>query len=257
DIGIDKQLLLKEIKTLSRDTGFAYQSYLGAVLTPVMVFIYYNFMGTTIAETGEGLNAGLTALSMSMFFVLMFACGLNYTAHAAFTREGKYFYILKYLPVPYETVYKIKMRFALIVSFVGIGLSSAAYIVAALMASENVFVVIINAALICGNAFIVAKALIKFGMIRDLKRPNLVWNNMKEALKNNTYVAVPMFIAAGAGFLLMVIGMILAGISAFINDYLVYGIFWAAAYIIAGIVYFVFAREPATDIATLFERVEP
>ncbi|MDR3292867.1 MAG: hypothetical protein LBT20_02045 [Clostridiales bacterium] len=252
-----KALLIKEIKMLSRDTGFAFQSYLGAIMAPLFI-VFYNVSG--ILNMGGGSSAigvGI-ALFLSYFFGIMFSAGMNYTAFAAFTREGKTFYINKYLPVPYAEIFRAKARFAWIVSCTGIVLGAIAVAVVLAVKGEAIWSALLNAVLFAGAGAALSFSLNRFGLRRDLKRPTLDWNNVKEALKSNTYLMFPMLIAVGASLIPMIVGIVFAALAevGLFPRWVAYLVFWLFAYMCALIVYLAIGRKKEEDLDALFNRIE-
>jgi ABC-2 type transport system permease protein len=259
---IEREVILKEVKMLARDTGFAFQSFMSVVLTPVVIAFYsYMFSGgmSGMEEAGDFAGGGFLIISISMMMIFMLICGANYTAHAAFTREGKHFYMNKFLPIPYETVFNAKLKFASAVSLVGIAVSAVVLAVTLTMSGENPFSAVLNSVLMCGATGVVAYSLNKFGMTRDLKRPKLNWSNVQEALKNNTYAMLPMLIAGGGGMFVMIVGMTLMGLNTagFLDKTVAYVVFWAVTYLVAVLIFVLFGMKKFENINDLFERVEP
>jgi ABC-2 type transport system permease protein len=262
---LDKSLLTKEFKLLSRELGFAFQSYLGVLAAPIFIFLFGTLLApvfdfSSIDIEGEELPefmGSLFFISMGLFMILIFLGGTNYTAYVAFTREGKYFYMNKYLPVPYERLFRIKSLFATLVSATGIVLSSIAFIIVLALNGEHILNAMLQGILLTGVVIPITYSLNKLGVIRDLRRPKLNWSNMQEALKNNLYASVPTFIALAAGFVIMIAGSIISFLSPFLHDALLYTVFWFIAYASAAVIYLLFGRNnPSDNIDYLFERIQ-
>ena len=255
--GFERSYLMKEIKTLSRETGFAFQSFMGAVMGPLFLFLINGgVFGNAMEMEGGKIASSLFMTTLSSFMVIALCGGSNYTAYAAFTREGKYFYMNKYLPISYSAIVKLKTRFANYVTAVGVSLSAVVLFINALIGGHGL-VGIIGIPLICGIAALIGFSTNKFGILRDLKRPKLVWNNANEALKHNTYAMVPMLISMAAGLFIMIEGMILFGLmtAGLLNEILGYAVFWILAYLAAILVYVIFGRG-LVNAEELFERIE-
>ncbi|MDR2091359.1 MAG: hypothetical protein LBP62_06930 [Clostridiales bacterium] len=252
--GLERELILKEIKMLSRDTGFAVQSFMSVVVTPIIIVFY----GVMFGGAESGMPGDFITLSTSMMMILTMICGGNYTAHAAFTREGKHFYMNKYLPVPYEAVFAAKLKFASMVSVAGIAVSAIALAVTLVMNGGNPVAAAAHSLLMCGATGIAAYSLNKFGMTRDLRRPKLNWSNVQEALKNNTYAALPMMIAGGAGMFVMIVGMVMMGLSGagLFNETAAYAVFWTVTYLVAALIFVLFGMKKFEKVDGLFEKIE-
>ncbi|MDR2046495.1 MAG: hypothetical protein LBP79_01090 [Clostridiales bacterium] len=252
---IEKELFKKEFKLLVRNTGFAFQSFLGVVIAPIIIVFYGNMY-----TLGGGVSQELFSLGISMFMIFMMVCGLNYTAHVAFTREGAYFYMNKFLPVPFRAVFDAKLKLAQAVSFAGIALSAVVVAVANLSVAGSVPLALLNFALVCAVAGVVSYSLNRFGMLRDLKRPNLKWNNVREAVKNNTYVMLPMFISAAGGFFIMIAGAVFGSLSLFggggAYKAFAYAAFWVCAALVSVLIFVVFGMKKFENIDAMLEKIE-
>ncbi|MDR3263372.1 MAG: hypothetical protein LBT30_03595 [Clostridiales bacterium] len=253
---LERSLFIKEIKLLTRNTGTAFQSYLGMIMCPIILVFYSQTFSGLTQENAQA--SVLMCFAMAMFLVPMMICGLNYTAHIAFTREGKYFYMNKYLPVPYKLVFKVKTVFATIIAGIGIVLSAITLAVMSFSISGNAAAAFVNALLMCGASGIIAYSLNKLGIRRDLKRPKLNWNNIREALQNNTYVMLPMLISSAGGIFLMIVGIILSALagSGYLNIYIAYAAFWGTSYLVAVLIYVIFGMKKEEMSDELFERIE-
>ncbi|MDR1939307.1 MAG: hypothetical protein LBQ40_00735 [Clostridiales bacterium] len=248
-------LIIKDFKMLSRDTGFAFQCFAVAFICPVMVFLYSSMLsGTAFGDTDGELSIMSTAIPA--FLALLF-CGANYTAHAAFTREGKFFYINKYLPVPYSLIVKSKILFANIVSAVSAALTVIALFAASLTSGLGLGLALINGVLLLAAVAPMSYALNRMGIFRDLKKPKLDWNNAREALKSNTYIMFPMLISGVASFAGFLIGIIAASVAAaYVGEVIAYLIFWVPNIAVSAIVFVVFGAKKPDEADVLFERLE-
>lgn len=245
-----RALIRKEFSELIKNPSFAFNSFMGAILTPVLIVVmntaFSSFSGEIVTDTGG--NISLIDCGMVIFYSMMLLCGTNYGATAAFTREGKSFYINKILPVDPSTIVKAKLILADIITGVGVILTTA------------VVMIFTKIGIINGILFGIALAIFCFGfnaigVKRDLKKPKLNWNNANEAIKNNFYMAVPLLISMGIGMLILVTGM-LAGML-ITGTVLASIVFWGVVFVMAFIVFFAAGASSAESDYELFERIEP
>lgn len=249
-------LIFKDIKQLTRDPGFAFQSLAGLVLSPLIILIMSGGMRESIVYTQfelaqEGVvfseaMVDLFTLAVLSLYAILF-CGINYMASGAYTREGQTFYISKYLPVSSSLIMRAKLRLADIVSI----LSALATVVC--MALTGV-VPIHSCILLFLQLIMISLAFNGMGIRRDLKRPKLEWSNVNEAFKNNFYMAVPTFIAMVLGF---VAPLLAIGIFAIFGEgALVEILYWAISFVVSAVMLYVFRSNVTKDVDKMMESVE-
>lgn len=194
----------KEWRELVRTPAFAFQCLSGILLCPIIIY----FM-STMYSTGfdAGAEEELTAETVRLFtiiksfvligFIAMFGISMNVGAPTAITREGKNFYLLKVIPVPYRVQIRAKVRLYALISSLSIFTS---LVVSAVLAFDvaniifgTIFLLLYNYGYNCVCVYI------------DLRRPKLNWSTPNEAVKNNRNAVVPMLINMAIGILLIFI----------------------------------------------------
>lgn len=249
-------LIIKDVKQLIRDPGFAFQSLAGLVLAPLLTLIMSGGMRESIVYTQlelakEGIifsdaMVDLFTLAVLSLYAIMF-CGINYTASGAYTREGQTFYISKYLPVSPSLIMRAKLRFADIISII------SALLTAVCVALTGV-VPPISCVLLFLQLVMLSLALNGMGIRRDLKRPKLEWANVNEAFKNNFYMAVPLFISMLMGFLAPVLAIVFFSI---LGDGLLVEIcYWAISFVVSAILLTIFRSNVTKDVDKMMESIE-
>lgn len=251
--GAFKALFKKEWRELFRTPAFAFQALSGVVLVPVLIF----FMGSTFsAEVLEELGEGyVTAQVLSQIekvttftligFTGMLGISINVGAATCITREGKCFYFMKSIPVPYRTQIRAKLVLYLLISSItlalGVGVSfTASSDVLDLMLGLG-FLLVYNYGYNCICTFI------------DLSRPKLNWVTHNEAVKNNKNAAVPMIIN-----MLLFVFMVAVPIVALLlvqRTWLVLLVSWLDLYAVAAIVAVVGHVLLFKNIDKLVERI--
>ncbi len=204
DMSVKKSLLLRETKLLMGDLAFALNTVMSVLMPPFMLMITSAMGGDfTVIASEQDLTlspAGVRLVSSGMVtvFGMLMLCGMDYAATVAVTREGKTFYINKYLPVTAKQIIDAKYTFANIFTAFGAVLVS----VFGLFFNKTGA---LNALLTAVTLFIFGTGFNSLGIYRDLKKPNLGWNNANEAIKKNFYPLIPMFycIAIAAGMIMI------------------------------------------------------
>ena len=140
-------------------------------------------------------ESGHTTLLILVIAAFAIVCGcMSGTASSSFSREGKYFWISKIIPVPWRRQVAAKFIHSYLVSLVGIA--------AALIGS--VFVAPVSARALAAAALLAlvgAVPLNAAGLWIDLARPKLKWTNPQQAIKQNLNVVFAML--AGAVYLVV------------------------------------------------------
>ena len=245
-----KAWIVRDFKQLLRYPAFAFQCFAGVVMVPLITAIMPGIMTGEISAEAQMNIPSSVSIGMIMFYGLMLLAGTNYTASAAFTREGETFYYNKILPVSPREIMQAKLVFANIVTIIGTVLTVlSAIIFSGIGILEGLGIGI------CFASF--GMGLNAFSIKRDLKMPKLKWANVNEAIKNNFYMAVPMFIGMGVGLVLMILSIVLLLCSPEIGVFVADLIFWLASLTACITTYFVASRKYYDGCEERFERIEP
>lgn len=229
---IDGALFKREVKNLFGDLNFAFNSIMGSIMTPLMIGLM-GYMGATTTTEATEEAVQITAMGaeyMNLGFLLMFClitlCGMNYSASLAFSREGKTFYINKYLPLDPMQIIKAKTKLADIISIAGIILTFFVGLIIMKISFLNIILVSVAITML-------AFAFNRLDIYRDLKKPNLTWNNANECIKKNFYPIVPVFIGMGLGIGVMILFSVVSDLQKVMADWLVALILWSVVYVVA------------------------
>lgn len=210
------------------------------------------FSAEVLEELGEGYVTAqvLSQIEKVTTFTLigftgMLGISMNVGAATCITREGKCFYFMKSIPVPYRTQIRAKLVLYLLISSItlalGVGVSfTASSDVLDLMLGLG-FLLVYNYGYNCICTFI------------DLSRPKLNWVTHNEAVKNNKNAAVPMIIN-----MLLFVFMVAVPIVALLlvqRTWLVLLVSWLALYVVAAIVAVVGHVLLFKNIDKLVERI--
>ncbi len=203
-------LMKKEWRELFRNPAFAFQCLAGVIIVPIIMIFFASTMDMGIfeglAETGEELSTNMLEIiqMVSSFIMIAFICmigvSVNTGAATSITREGKNIYVMKTMPVPYETQIKAKLTLYVIISTLTV---IASMIVVTVMNFNLintlfgfVFILLYNYGFNC------------FAMLLDAHKPNLTWVTHNEAVKGKS-AAIPMLINMAATIVLIAIPLVL------------------------------------------------
>ncbi|MDR3217069.1 MAG: hypothetical protein LBT55_06655 [Clostridiaceae bacterium] len=256
-------LISRDFKNILRSPALAVNSFL-CVFMPAIMLLFFkmsliNGIASASAESGGTtvsviVNTELVGTGILFFVCFLMCFPLNYTASIAFTREGKTFYMLRYLPLEAKDILKSKRLFADIVSYVSIVL----VVITALIAG----LVTVTAPLVAIALVFFARAFNSILIRRDIKRPRLEWNNVNEALKGNMYLVAPMYLSMFAGMAVLITAIVCAVVAGTLdglglNGGLIAGaIFWVLT-IAAAVVAFIFLDlRSAPKTISLFDQIE-
>ncbi len=191
-----RAILDREIKIMNRTPVYLLNGVLVGVLVPALLIAS---VGTSddnpLGPLVKASESGHTTVLILVIAAFAIVCGcLSGTASSSFSREGKYFWISKIIPVPWRRQVAAKFIHSYLVSLVGIA--------AALIGS--VFVAPVSAQALAAAALLAlagAAPLNAAGLWIDLARPKLKWSNPQQAIKQNLNVVFAMI--ADAAYLVV------------------------------------------------------
>jgi ABC-2 type transport system permease protein len=194
-------LLLKELRFLFRTPAYFMNCILSNLLLPVVMVIAFILNSGELSKLPDLLLRfleGNTGFVQSIVFLFsVFLGSANNIAATAISREGKNFYVNKYLPVPYLTHIWAKLLSGVIISLIPIILVIAALIV--LIHPSVLFIFLSSMTAVLGILF---ASLV--GVLIDLKYPKLDWANEQRAVKSNIN-----------GLLSLLLNSLIAGLTVF------------------------------------------
>lgn len=223
-------LFWREWKLFIRTPIFAMNGFLGALIMPIAMIFPLIAQGqlrklTTALQTTDQ-NAAIAVLVVAA--LIMFMGSINTIASTSISREGKFFYISKMIPVPAE----LQARAKLFHGFIGAVVSLVPVTVAYVILAKPSLINLVSAVLIGLAGTMMGMA---FGLYVDMRVPHLKWTNPQQAVKQNFNAVAPMF--------LLIVVIWAAAILAFklftakMSYYLIYGLFLALFTIPAAVFY--------------------
>ena len=249
ETGISKALISREIKTTTRDMGKFINFLMAYMMGPLMTFIMIFIMNMNSKGADEESMQYIMAFSrgFAIAMAIFMVGGANTAASVGMSLEGKSFAILKTLPVNAVDIFKAKL---IVVDVPGMVSVTISCIIAGIMTKFNV--IDYFGFIITGTIFVMS--LNAFGLLRDLKKPKLDWNIIKDITKNNMATLVPLGISLP--MFLVSIGMPFVTTILVENEYIGSLIMWGVLLVGAAIYYFALRFKVYDKVERLFEEVE-
>ena len=243
-----RSLVARDFKTTTRDMSKFINFLMAYVMGPLMAFIMIFIMDMNSKGAGENDYVFIRMFSrgFALGYSLFMIGGANAAASVGFSLEGKSFAILKTLPVKGVDIFKAKLRILDIASFLSVVVT---LVIAAIMTKFNVIDII--GFLLCTTTIVLSMN--AYSLKRDLKKPKLDWNIIKDITKNNMSTLVPLAIVLPAA--IVAFGVPFIGI-AFSNEYLASAVIWGIMLVVAVIYYFALRFKVYNNVDKMFEEVE-
>lgn len=175
----------KEVRTLFRTPSYFLNCILINFIWPIFVYVIckLKFPDLTLSELK---NLVTSTDNNTLIIIFMFVIGvsillpaLNSIASSSFSREGKNFYFMKYIPMDYSSQVSVKLLVSFIIAFIGINVFSLIfYLVIGLKVSISFIFLIIS--------FLAVLFICSLGIIIDSINPKLVWDDELNALRENS-----------------------------------------------------------------------
>lgn len=242
-------LIKRDLKSLTRDTSLAFNSFMGILLSPIVIGIMCSSMGSAMGsvEGNSTMNAEIMNIATASLMAIIMLISTNYIAMLPISREGDKFYMIKYMPITPKTYIKSKLLLADIYVVVGSVLSSIGLFVTGVKVYNGIAFIICIACYGLGmNGFMVN---------RDIKNPNLHWINIREITKRNYSIMPTMIIDIVTGLVLMFAGVMLGILGTKIGDWS-YLIYWGIVLLLSLAVYILFRKRLYDKLEMNFENIE-
>ena len=175
----------KEIFTLFRTSSYFLNCILINFIWPIFVYVIckLKFPDLTLSKLK---NLVTSTDNNTLIIIFMFVIGvsillpaLNSIASSSFSREGKNFYFMKYIPMDYSNQVYVKLLVSFIIAFIGVNVFSLIfYLVIGLKVSTAFIFLIIS--------FLAILFICSLGIIIDSINPKLVWDDELNALRENS-----------------------------------------------------------------------
>ena len=174
---------MKEFKTLFRSPTLFINCILINFIWPIFVYVIYKVTMSynltdirNLVSTNPGYLFKIVLLYVVGVSILIPA--LNSIAASSFSREGKHFAFMKYIPVKYGIQWIVKILCSFIISFAGINLfTTIFFIVARIPITWCLYYYLIS--------FWIVYFVCCLGAYVDSIQPKLVWDDEINALREN------------------------------------------------------------------------
>ena len=178
-----KSYLIKELKILFRSPTLFINCVLINFIWPIFVYVIYK---VTMSYNLADIRYLIHTDSIYMFkLILLYVIGvsimipaLNSISASSFSREGKHFSFMKYIPVKYGIQWIVKILCSFIISFIGINLFTTLF-----------FVIAGVPILWCIYYYLISFWIVYFvcclGIYLDSIQPKLVWDDEINSLREN------------------------------------------------------------------------
>ncbi len=210
-----RSYMRKEWRILRRTPVFFTNCVLITLIWPVFVVIVAALTGTSMAPAAlhERIGDGDTGFALGVMIAAVAAPlvmgGMNSLGSNAFSREGKHFEVIQFLPLSIRDQWNAKAAVSILVCFLG---TAPFFLFFGIYAGVPVLQVVLHVLLTAAGSV----AVTYMGMLMDSVNPKLVWEDALSALRENynTFfgMAIAIVIAAVLGGL-AVLGFRLAGLS--------------------------------------------
>lgn len=197
--------LSKEFKVLLRTPSFLINCMIINVIWPVIVYALYQISSIdySIDKIKELLVTGNVKTQLIImllaFIISVLVSSMNSIAATAFSREGKNFEFIKYIPLSYKTQWFIKYLIGFIISFLGVNI----YLMIIYIMLDLSLITILELLLL---SIISISFVCLIGIYIDSVQPRLYWDDENNALRENYNI----FISMGICTFIMVIVYIIA-----------------------------------------------
>lgn len=192
--GAIKELIVTDIKRVSRDGQMGFQALMNIVVLPLMIGLFYVIFTIGGASEGEENIVG-TLRSMPLYQIIapivimaymsMLGITSNVLGNYPISRENKSFYLVKSLPISFNKYLLAKVI-----------LATSATLISDFLTCLLV-VILFGVEWYYGIAMLLTMAFLGFGglcimTLIDLKNPKLGWANFNQSLKNakNSWLAM-------------------------------------------------------------------
>jgi len=189
--------LFKEVRLLLRTPPYFINCVLTNLLVPVLLVVPFliqssNQEGIMPWESLVANPKGQIILMTAITGLVMFLAGSNAISATSLSREGKEFFISKYIPLSYSKQILAKLLSAYIFGVLGaVLLILAARILIPLTISTILLLLLVS--------MLAMAPVIEAGLLIDIIRPKQEWGNEQQAVKQNLNVVFSMLFAVLLG----------------------------------------------------------
>jgi len=172
-------LFLRELRLLNRTPSFLMAGVLPPILMPFFMIFPLSQQGGPLSD-GADLSryADSPWVPLIVLGAMLFLNTLSAIPSSAISREGRWFWISRSLPVPPRIQVQAKMLHSLLFSLINVVIAMGAMLYLGLGSPVNL-VVVLAGGLLTGVVSSYS------GLVIDLFRPHLTWSDPQQAMKGN------------------------------------------------------------------------
>ena len=194
----------KEIKILFRTPTFFINCIVINILWPIFIYALYqigsidysiNDIRKLLLENNDNIKIILLLLISGISILLP---AMNSISSTSFSREGKHFQFMKYIPVSYKKQWLVKYLVSFIITFIGVNFYTTIFYI---LVNLNIKIVILFYIV----SILSISAISLIGILIDSVQPKLIWDDENNALRENYNTFISMAIA------IMIFGLIIGG----------------------------------------------
>lgn len=175
-------LFIKEMRILVRTPAFMTNCVAANFVWPVFVLIFAKIMRADLGRAALSAyfaeQSHKTAAMAVILAITMVTAAMNCLGSDSFSREGKGFDYIKFIPVSYKLQWNVKTAAAMIWTLAGTVPFFAFFVI---YAGFEVLTAVITMVLVISSAFFVTE----LGMLLDSLNPKLFWLDALSALREN------------------------------------------------------------------------
>lgn len=197
-----KAYFKKEIRILFRTTSYFLNCILINFIWPLFVYVIYKIKFSDISLSKLRNLISLydnNTLIIILIFVLSISIlipAINSIAASSFSREGKQFYFMKYIPLEYNSQVFVKLLVSILIAFLGINIFALIFYFVIGLPISIIFVFLII-------SFLCVYFICNLGCLIDSINPKLVWDDELNALRENSNNFIVMGISMFIFFVLI------------------------------------------------------
>ena len=199
-----KSYFEKELKVLFRSPTFFINCILINIIWPVFAYLIFKIglPKYSISKMQELIAIKDTQLFFILFLMILgisiIIPAFNSIASSSFSREGKNYHFIKYIPLKYGVQWRIKLMTSIVISFIGINFFATIFY-GSIHLPILYWILFYIISLLC-------ILLVSFiGILIDTSYPKIVWDDEADALRENYNAFIAM------GFSLLVFGLLCGG----------------------------------------------
>jgi ABC-2 type transport system permease protein len=220
--------LLKELRLLVRTPAYFMNCVLATFLVPVFMAL------PLILQSGQAEEQQIPWESLAQYprfsvmllaiisGIAVFMAVANGITATSLSREGKQFYISKYIPLSYKKQIQAKLLSGFIFSIIGVLLT---FLAMGFLLRVKFYLI----SMVLGITLVAILPVLEIGLLVDIYRPKLDWDNEQKAVKQNLNYLIALV------FSILLSGSIIYPVIKYFDTFLAAGFFMLIAYGLAAI----------------------